>query len=126
MKNQQKWLTSKLKGDWIDKDKIIETTIFESLVHFVEEEKGLGVINYDWKEEIEKGDISKEEVARIKAIENLSMCHYEYITKTRPAVKKDLENIDDWKEYESVEKMLYDEDTAVMKSIIENRGYLWT
>jgi hypothetical protein len=41
MKNQQKWLTSKLKGSWVDKDGLLEICIFESLVHFVEKERGL-------------------------------------------------------------------------------------
>ena len=40
-KNKQKWLTDKLKGEWIDKDQIIEIVLFDSLIHYVKKKTGL-------------------------------------------------------------------------------------
>ena len=37
-KNRQKWLTSHIKGDWKDKDYIIETVLVQCLFHYVEKE----------------------------------------------------------------------------------------
>lgn len=35
---QQKWLTKKIPRGWVDKDDLITLIVFESVVHFVEEE----------------------------------------------------------------------------------------
>lgn len=127
MKNRQKWLTDKLKGDWMDKDGLLEICIFESLVHYVEKEKGLRD-NLDelFKEELEKGHVTQETVDLIKTREGLLKHCYDWIKVGRVEIQKLLESIQDWKEYERIEKELYDEDSAVMKIIIELRGYMWS
>ena len=127
MKNQQKWLTSKLKGSWVDKDGLLEICIFESLVHFVEKERGLRD-NLDelYKEQLEKGYVTQETVDLIKTREGLLKHCYDWIKVERVEIQKLLYSIEDWKEYERIEQELYDEDSAVMKIIIEQRGYLWT
>ncbi len=127
MKNQQKWLTSKLKGSWVDKDGLLEICIFESLVHFVEKERGL-CDNLDelYKEQLEKGYVTQETVDLIKTREGLLKHCYDWIKVERVEIQKLLDSIEDWREYERIEQELYDEDSAVMKIIIEQRGYLWT
>ena len=127
MKNQQKWLTGKLKGTWMDKDALLEICIFESLVHFVENERGLRD-NLDelFKEEIEKGHVTRETVDLIKNREGLLKHCYDWIKVERIEIQKLLDSIKDWKEHERIEKELYDEDSEVMRIIIEQRGYLWT
>lgn len=42
---RQKWLIKKIPRHWIDKDGLIEMVLFESLKHFVEEEKCLEVLH---------------------------------------------------------------------------------
>jgi hypothetical protein len=127
MKNQQRWLTNKLKGTWMDKDALLEICLFESLVHYVEEERGLRD-NLDelFKEELEKGHVTQETVDLIKTREGLLKQCYDWIKVERPEIVKILDTIEDWKEYEKIEKELYDEDSEVMRIIIEQRGYLWT
>jgi hypothetical protein len=127
MKNQQRWLTNKLKGTWMDKDALLEICLFESLVHYVEEERGLRD-NLDelFKEELEKGHVTQETVDLIKAREGLLKQCYDWIKVGRSEIVKILDTIEDWKEYEKIEKELYDEDSEVMRIIIEQRGYLWT
>lgn len=126
MKNRQKWLTDKLKGDWMDKDGLLEICIFESLVHYVEKEKGLRD-NLDelFKEEIEKGHVTQETVDQIKAREGLLKHCYDWIKVGRVEIQKLLDSIEEWREYERVENELYDKDSEVMRIIIEHRKYLW-
>lgn len=126
MKNQQKWLTSKIKGDWMDKDKLLEICIFESLVHYVDKEKGLEHWGADWDKEIADGHVSQEYVDRIRAREEILKHCYDWIKVKRVEIEKILESIEDWREYQRVEKELYDEDSEVMRIIIEQRGYMWT
>ena len=127
MKNQQRWLTNKLKGTWMDKDALLEICLFESLVHYVEEERGLRD-NLDelFKEELEKGHVTQETVDLIKTREGLLKQCYDWIKVERPEIVKILDTIEDWKEYEKIEKELYDEDSEVMRIIIQQRGYMWT
>lgn len=125
MKNRQKWLTSKLKGTWMDKDALLQICIFESLIHFVEKEKGLSQGDLDWSEDIENGFVNQAYVDRIKAREDMLKHCYDWIKVDRPEIQKLLNSIEDWREYERIEKELYDEDSEVMRIIIEQRGYMW-
>lgn len=129
MKNQQKWLTDKLKGAWMDKDLIIEIVLFESLVNFVEEEKGLENIDYGWTEELEKGHVSEEYVENLALCQRELMHAYKYIKEKRPKMIKELEELlngDDVKKYFELVKEIQDEDTVIMTIIVEHRGFLWT
>lgn len=126
MKNQQKWLTNKLKGTWIDKDGLLKICIFESLVHYVEKEKGLEHLGADWDKEISDGHVSQGYVDDLKARGALIKRCYNWIKVDRLKIAKNLETIEDWREYERVENELYTEDSEMMRIIIEHRGYLWT
>jgi hypothetical protein len=93
----------------------------------VEEERGLRD-NLDelFKEELEKGHVTQETVDLIKAREGLLKQCYDWIKVGRSEIVKILDTIEDWKEYEKIEKELYDEDSEVMRIIIQQRGYMWT
>ena len=126
MKNQQKWLTSKLKGTWMDKDALLEICLFESLIHYVEKEKGLEHWGADWSEEVKNGHVDQEYVDRVQARDALIKHCYDWIKVDRLEIVKKLETIEDWREYEQVENELYEEDSEVMRIIIQQRGYMWT
>ena len=78
--NKQKWLTDKLdRAGWLDKDAIIEITLFECLRHFVEEEKGL-VNPAEMVEEIERGFLSVDQVEILQQRYDDLSSAYECIT----------------------------------------------
>jgi hypothetical protein len=126
MKNQQKWLTKKIPKEWMDKDGLLELLIFECLVHFVEDEKGLRDSDYDWDAEFLDGYVTQEYMNRLRS-RNAELWHcYHYIKLKRPMMVDNLDKTDDFRAYERLEKELYDEDSFIMDIIIKNRGYLWT
>lgn len=77
-KNKQKWLTDKLRGEWLDKDTIIQITLLECLRNYVEEEKGL-VNPADLKEEIAAKLICDKRLAKLQEMYDDLSSAYEYI-----------------------------------------------
>jgi hypothetical protein len=127
-KNQQKWLTDKLQGDWIDKDSIIEIVLFDSLIHYVEKEDGLNDICYDFSEELQKGHVRQDTVDAIKLRQKELNDVYLYLKNERPTLKN---YVDNWNgtnidEFITLEDSLLDKDTELMNTIVKYRGYLWT
>jgi len=127
-KNQQKWLTDNLKGEWIDKDQIIEIVLFKSLIHYVEKEDGLNDYAYDFSEGLEHGYIRQDTVDTIKLRQNELNDAYLYLKNERPALKN---QVDEWDgtnivEFITLEDLLLDKDTEVMNTIVKYRGYMWT
>lgn len=127
-KNQQKWLTDNLKGEWIDKDSIIEIVLFDSLIHYVEKEDGLNDICYDFSEELQKGHVRQDTVDAIKLRQKELNDVYLYLKNERPTLKN---YVDNWNgtnidEFITLEDSLLDKDTELMNTIVKYRGYLWT
>ena len=127
-KNQQKWLTDKLQGDWIDKDSIIEIVLFDSLIHYVEKEDGLNDNCYDFSEELQKGHVRQDTVDAIKLRQKELNDVYLYLKNERPTLKN---YVDNWNgtnidEFITLEDSLLDKDTELMNTIVKYRGYLWT
>lgn len=127
-KNQQKWLTDKLQGDWIDKDSIIEIVLFDSLIHYVEKEDGLNDVCYDFSEELQKGHVRQDTVDAIKLRQKELNDVYLYLKNERPTLKN---YVDNWNgtnidEFITLEDSLLDKDTELMNTIVKYRGYLWT
>lgn len=127
MKNKQKWLTNKIKGEWKDKDLIIEIALFESLIHFVEKEGGLEYAG-DWSLELTKGYITQEEFDEIDQRVKELRGTYTYLKEERPKLVKE---VDEWgtdriEEFIEIEKALHDRDTQAMYIIVKYRGTLWT
>jgi hypothetical protein len=127
-KNQQKWLTDKLQGDWIDKDAIIEIVLFDSLIHYVEKEDGLNDICYDFSEELQKGHVRQDTVDAIKLRQKELNDVYFYLKNERPTLKN---QVDEWggtniDEFITLEDSFLNKDTELMNTIVKYRGYLWT
>jgi hypothetical protein len=127
-KNKQKWLTDKLKGEWMDKDSIIEIALFNSLIHYVEKEDGLNDSCYDFSEELQKGHVRQDTVDAIKLRQKELNDVYLYLKNERPALKK---QVDEWdgtniNEFVALEDSLLNKDTELMNTIVKYRGYMWT
>jgi hypothetical protein len=127
-KNQQKWLTDNLKGEWIDKDQIIEIVLFKSLIHYVEKEDGLNDYAYDFSEGLEQGYVRQDTVDTIKLRQKELNDAYIYLKNERPALKN---QVDEWDgtnivEFIALEDLLLDKDTEVMNTIVKYRGHMWT
>lgn len=127
-KNKQKWLTDKLKGEWMDKDSIIEIALFNSLIHYVEKEDGLNDSCYDFSEELQKGHVRQDTVDAIKLRQKELNDVYLYLKNERPALKK---QVDEWdgtniNEFITLEDLFLDKDTELMNTIVKYRGYMWT
>jgi hypothetical protein len=127
-KNQQKWLTDNLQGEWIDKDQIIEIVLFDSLIHYVEKEDGLNDVCYDFSEELQKGHVRQDTVDAIKLRQKELNDVYLYLKNERPTLKN---YVDNWNgtnidEFITLEDSLLDKDTELMNTIVKYRGYLWT
>ncbi|MDB4314444.1 hypothetical protein N9955_00285 [bacterium] len=63
---KQKWLTKKIPNGWCDKVELIRIVAFESIVHFIEEENALSVIEWGATPEHKK---AIEEI--VKAYDNI-------------------------------------------------------
>ncbi len=127
-KNQQKWLTDKIKGDWMDKDHIIEIVLFESLIHYVEKENGLNLPQYDWSDDLRKNHVTQEQVNVFKKRQKELKNAYLYLKNDRPALEHQVENWDgtNVNEYLTLEESLFKKDSKIMNTIIKYRGYMWT
>lgn len=126
-KNQQKWLTDKIKGDWMDKDQIIGIVLFESLIHYVEKENGLNLPQYDWYDDLRKNHVTQEQVNVFKKRQKELKNAYLYLKNERPALEHQVENWDgtNVNEYLTLEESLFKKDTKIMNIIVKYRGYLW-
>lgn len=126
-KNQQKWLTDKIKGDWMDKDHIIGIVLFESLIHYVEKENGLNLPQYDWYDDLRKNHVTQEQVNVFKKRQKELKNAYLYLKNERPALEHQVENWDgtNVNEYLTLEESLFKKDTKIMNIIVKYRGYLW-
>ena len=92
-RNKQKWLTDKLRGNWLDKDAIIQITLLECLRNYIEEEKGL-VNPADLKEEIAAKLICDKRLAKLQEMYDDLSSAYEYIITKYDKDQEAIRNID--------------------------------
>lgn len=128
---RQKWLLNKIPNRWMDKDGLVELCLFEILVDYVEGEKGLEMMNYDWSKELSDGFVSEEYVKNSQDTDKDIFDIYNYITKERPNLQKELDDIllsskGEYDKHNELEKQLENMDTDAMIKIVKMRGYLWT
>ena len=133
---RQRWLLKGLPNHWQDKRSLSVDALFKMIVHFVEVEDALNVIDWD----------SDSEHLTFK--QGLVEC-YRWIKFGRPELLKQIdielmENVE-WRRllyktighniegynavygpYDQLEKQLDDTDTEMCIWIIRNRAYLWT
>lgn len=129
---QQKWLTAKIPLTFCDKDWLFETTLFEGLIHFWEEDNGeestrfqyeicdptSGMYDQDYGSEAQK----KERYELYRRIYFCMDRAYRW-AKVRDQVWEDLYS-SPWSK--DAEENLNMQDTLFLTDIIHYRKYLWT
>ena len=142
---RQKWLTKKIPNHWCDKVELIRIVLFESLVHYVDEEKCFDVLAWD-EEDIEGCDLNLKTFFNEKRERKAKILKcYDYITKQRPQLSADLDkaypefDIDDmlqirktmnyletYGEVNRIEALIEKLDNETISTILELRERLWT
>ena len=142
---RQRWLTKKIPNHWCDKVELIRIVLFESLVHYVDEEKCFDVLAWD-EEDIEGCDLNLKTFFNEKRERKAKIIKcYDYITKQRPQLSADLDkaypefDIDDilqicktmnyletYGEVNRIETLIEKLDNETLSTILELRERLWT
>jgi len=129
-KNQQKWLTDQINGDWKDKDYIIETVLVQCLFDYVEQEmKGELPDRGYYDEDIAAGHVSEDYAEKSYAWNDEIRKVYAYFKIKRAALEKEIDEAFDTNEIQRAlkgESDLYERDTEMLSVIVKYRGYLWT
>jgi hypothetical protein len=141
MKNRQRWLTKKIKGDYIENDDLIRIVMFETFLHYIKEELSIMAIfkdkkakemtvdeffDYDWKKDLADSHITQEEVECFIARQKELKKAYYYITEEREILNKQFYMTMDLDEAESLEKEMTDKDERTLAIILKHRLTLWT
>jgi hypothetical protein len=119
---RQRWLTKKIPKDWCDKPELIKIILFETLVHFVEEENGLSDLKVNWDEDISAGFIRQNAIDHKRNILLRLNEAYSYIKNDRPRLIQKL--ADDYRI--SLQDDIDRRDQATLNTIISHQSILWT
>lgn len=141
MKNRQRWLTKKIKGDYIENEDLIRVVMFETFLHYIEEELSLITIfaekkrkeisvddffSYTWEAEFKDGHVTKkrakEYIARLKELKKA----YLYITHEREILNKRFYETIKLDESEQIENEMNEKDQQTLEIILKHRLTLWT
>lgn len=116
---RSKWLTKHIPRVWADKDYIIETAVFQSLIHFWEPEgeDGESVLRYQFE-----GDHITEYDS--EHLLQLRLMHHELKEAYEWAKIRD-KKFEDFTSFENEAKLI-EIDTGHLLNIIKYRKYLWT
>ena len=141
MKNRQRWLTQKIKGDYIENEDLIRIVMFETFLRYVKEELSIMSIfkdkkakeitvdeffDYDWEKDIENGYSTKEQVkGYITRQKELKKAYY-YIIEEREILNKEFYRTMHLDEAESLEKEIEQKDQRTLGIILKHRLTLWT
>lgn len=141
MKNRQRWLTKKIKGDYIENDELIRIVMFETFLHYVKEELSVMAIFKDkkakemtvdeffdcnWEKDLENGYATQEQVeGYISRQKELKKAYY-YITEEREILNKEFYKSIKVDEAESIEKEMQQKDERTLAIILKHRLTLWT
>lgn len=132
---RQKWLTKEIPNSWCDKTELIWTVLRPFIINFIEEERALEVVDWDYLPDqkefsknlqkyylIIKTEIPNLEKELEKEWENISLdTNLDNLNKmTKKDYKEKYRKID--KLEEKIEKLK----TEVMIFIISYRQYFWT
>lgn len=133
---RQRWLTKAIPNGWCDKDRIIETVLFECVKHFVSEdgEDALNILCNDNPPD------QKRFIEELKAM-------YQFITVKLPELEKELEKAWDkvphrslsdlnkstkesyeqtYGEVNRLEKEIEELKTLICEWVVKNREAIWT
>jgi hypothetical protein len=129
-RSSQHWLIKQIPRNYQDKPELITLLLFAILVDYVETEKGLNNIDYDWEEELALGWVCQQYVEEVQSRNKSLMDTYNYIKFERPIMEKQLEKIinDDEIEdqYFSYEQLCNEKDAQALQIIVKNAPFLWT
>jgi len=141
MKNRQRWLTKKIKGNYIENDDLIRIVMFETFLHYVKEELSIMAVfkgkeakemtvdeffDHDWEKDLANGHITKEQVEGYIARQKELKKAYYYITEEREILNKEFCRVAHLDEAESIEKEITDKDERTLAIILKHRLTLWT
>jgi hypothetical protein len=141
MKNRQKWLAEKIKGEYIENEDLIRIVMFETFLYYIKEELSVMAIfrdkkakkitvdeffDYDWKKDLENGYATKEQVkSYISRQKELKKAYY-YVTEEREILNKEFYRTMQLDEAESLEKEIEQKDQRTLGIILKHRLTLWT
>jgi hypothetical protein len=141
MKNRQKWLAEKIKGEYIENEDLIRIVMFETFLYYIKEELSVMAIfrdkkakkitvdeffDYDWKKDLENGYATKEQVkSYISRQKELKKAYY-YIVEEREILNKEFYRTMQLDEAESIEKEIEQKDQRTLGIILKHRLTLWT
>jgi len=129
-KNQQKWLTDQVSGDWKDKDTIIESVLVQCLFHYVEHElEGVIPDRGYYDDDLLAGHVSLDYVEKSYVYYDAIRRAYRYFKDERKKLEKEMdEAFDVGNIFHGVklEKDIYDRDTDMLSVVVKYRGYMWT
>ena len=133
---RQKWLLHDVPNHWSDKRTLSVTVLYTMIVHFVEDEDALNVINWDSDSEhltFKQGLVECYKWIKAGRAELLKQIDTELMegVKSRRHLYKTIgRNIEGYNAvygpYDQLEKQLDDTDTEMCIWIIKNRAFLWT
>jgi len=140
----QSWLTRKIPCEWCDKPELIRMILFNILIHYVEEEKGVDDF-LDFQSEVDGGYMSQKQADAAKRVNREILDVYTYIKHSRPALDLEIQNAmpemvnfksficssraDYIKIYGTVNRLqeqMDQEDNWALSEIVKLREYLWT
>ena len=123
-KNQQKWLTDQISGDWKDKDAIIDDVLVQCLFHYVDHElKGVIPDRVSYDEDLKAGHVSEGYVERSIVFNDAIRKAYNYFKNKHKALEQAVEEAAD---VLAAETEFYDRNTEMLNIIVKYRGYMWT
>ena len=133
---RQKWLLRDVPNHWSDKKWLSVAVLYTMIVHFIEDEDALNVVNWDSDPEhfaFKQGLIEcyrwiKE--GRTELLKQIDTELMEGVKSRRHLYKTIGHTIDGYNAvygpYDQLEKQLEDTDTEMCIWIIKNRAFLWT
>ena len=124
-KNKQKWLTDKLRGEWLDKDTIIQITLLECLRNYVEEEKGLENRKYLIEQATLTKKMTNEGIARLQGVYDDLSSAYEYIIAKYDKQDEEMANLTVGQMLAASDRQQRETDDAVAK-IWKHYQKMWT
>lgn len=134
---RQRWLTKKIPNHWSDKDYLIDVVLFESIVHFWENEKGGESLEYQFHPDAYNGnfgddDCLKARLLQCRLVHDELKAAYEW-AKERPNQMKKFEEMIEFRDGKKpdyaashvFEQAMQDKDDIAAQAIVKYRRYMW-
>jgi len=130
---RQKWVMNNITDRWMDKPVIIETVLFNCIIHYIEQEKALEIVVWDEEEKNKLLEIyywaRNDRAAKIKEMEG----SYPPLEEAMPEVFGDEKKRVSKRTYEEMygkvnelEEFINKKDTEYMTWLVKNRALIWS